>query len=58
MHKEQPMSDLAARSTYSPLLSTPFKVVCLFCLVGLLLAAVIMLITAPEQLTALLSHIE
>jgi hypothetical protein len=56
--KEQLMSDLAARSTYSPLLSTPFKIVCLFCLLGLLLATVIMLITAPEHLTWVLSHTE
>jgi len=28
------MSDLAARFVYSPLLSTAFKVVCLFCVLG------------------------
>jgi hypothetical protein len=53
------MSELAARSTtYSPLLSTPCKVVCLFCLLGLLFAAVIMPMIAPEHLTWVLSHIE
>ena len=56
--KETPMSDLAARFTYSPLLSTSFKIVCLFCLLGLLLAAVIVPIIAPEELTWVLSHIE
>jgi hypothetical protein len=52
------MSDLAARFIYSPLLSTPFKVVCLFCLLGLALSAVIIPMIAPEQLTWVLSHIE
>ena len=32
------MSDLASRFIYSPLLSTPFKVVCLFCVLGLVLS--------------------
>jgi hypothetical protein len=50
------MSNLPAR--YSLLLSTPFKALCLFCLLGLLLAAVIMLMIAPEYLTWLLSHIK
>ena len=52
------MSELAARFTYSPLLSTPFKIVCLFSLLGLLLAAVVMPMVAPEELTWVLSHIE
>jgi hypothetical protein len=56
--KEGPMSDLAARFVYSPLLSTPFKVVCLFCIFGLVLSAVIVPIIAPEHLTWVLSHIE
>ena len=56
--KEAPMSELAARLTYSPLLSTSFKIVCLFCLFGLLLTAVIMPMIAPEELTWVLSHIE
>jgi hypothetical protein len=36
--EEEPMSDLAARFAYSPLLSTAFKVVCLFCVLGLALS--------------------
>jgi hypothetical protein len=56
--KEAPMSELAARFTYAPLLSTTFKLVCLFSLVGLLLAAVVMPMVAPEELTWVLSHIE
>jgi hypothetical protein len=52
------MSDRAAPSSYSPLLSIPFKVVCLLSLLGLLLAAVIMLRVAPEHLIWALSHIE
>ena len=52
------MSELAARFTYAPLLSTTFKLVCLFSLVGLLLAAVVMPMVAPEELTWVLSHIE
>jgi hypothetical protein len=51
------MSDLAARSTYSPLLSTQFEIVCVFSLLGLLLAAVVMPTIAPEQLNWVLSHI-
>jgi hypothetical protein len=54
--EETSMSELPAR--YSPLLSSTFKAVCLFCLVGLPLAAVIMLMIAPEQLTWVLSHFE
>jgi hypothetical protein len=56
--EEGPMSDLAARFVYSPLLSTTFKVVCLFCVVGLALSVVIVPIIAPEYLTWVLSHIE
>jgi hypothetical protein len=56
--EEESMSDLAARFIYSPLLSTPFKVVCLFCLLGLLLSAVIVPMIAPEHLVWVLSHIE
>ena len=41
------MSDLAARFVYSPLLSTPFKVVCLFCVLGLVLSAAIVPMIAP-----------
>jgi hypothetical protein len=52
------MSDLAARFVYAPLLSTPFKVVCLFCVLGLALSAVIIPMIAPEHLTWVLSHIE
>jgi hypothetical protein len=60
MHEEGPMSDLVARShsTYSLLLSPQFKVVCLFCLLGLALAAVIIPMIAPENLSWVLSHIE
>jgi hypothetical protein len=56
--KEGPMSDLAARFVYSPLLSTPFKVVCLFCVLGLVLSAAIVPMIAPEYLAWVLSHIE
>ena len=52
------MSDLAARFVYAPLLSTSFKVVCLFGVLGLALSAVIIPMIAPEYLTWLLSHIE
>jgi hypothetical protein len=52
------MSDLAARFVYSPLLSTPFKIVCLFCVLGLMLTAAIVPMIAPEDLTWVLSHIE
>ena len=50
------MSDAARRSTHSLLLPTPL-VLCLFFLLGLLLAGVIMLIIAPEHLTWVLSLI-
>jgi hypothetical protein len=56
MREETPMSDAARRSTYSLLLPTPL-VLSLFCLLGLLLAGVIMLIIAPEYLTWVLSLI-
>jgi hypothetical protein len=56
--KEEPMSDLAARFVYSPLLSTAFKVVCLFCVLGLALSIAIVPMIAPEYLAWVLSHIE
>src|SRR5438093_5949395 len=49
--EEEPMSDLAARFVYAPLLSTSFKVVCLFGVLGLALSAVIIPMIAPEYLT-------
>jgi hypothetical protein len=52
------MTDLAVRFGYSPLLSTPFKVVCVFCVLGLALTVVIIPMIAPEDLTWVLSHIE
>jgi hypothetical protein len=54
------MSDLVARSsaTYSLIVSTSFKVVCLFGLLGLLLAAAIIPMVAPEQMAWVLAHIE
>jgi hypothetical protein len=58
MPRREPMSDLAARFVYSPLLSTPFKVVCLFCVLGLVLSAAIVPMIAPEHLAWVLSHIE
>jgi hypothetical protein len=57
--EEETMSDLAARFfVYSPLVSTGLKVVCLFCVLGLALSAVIVPLIAPEHLTWVLSHIE
>jgi hypothetical protein len=56
--EEEPMSDLAARFVYAPLLSTTFKVVCLFCVFGLALSAVIIPMIAPDYLIWVLSHIE
>jgi hypothetical protein len=56
--EEEPMSDLAARFVYSPLLSTAFKVVCLFCVLGLALSIAIVPMIAPEYLAWVLSHIE
>ena len=52
------MTDLAARFVYTPLVSTNLKVVCLFCVLGLALSAVIVPLIAPEHLTWVLSHIE
>ena len=54
------MSDLVARShpAYSLLISTHFKVVFLFCLLGLALAAALIPMLAPEDLNWVLSHIE
>jgi hypothetical protein len=46
-----------ARSTHSPLLTTPLGV-CLFCLLGLLIAGVIIMIIAPWHLTWVLSLME
>jgi hypothetical protein len=56
--EEEPMSDLAARFVYSPLVSTAFKVVCLFCVLGLALSVAIVPMIAPEYLAWVLSHIE
>ena len=60
MHQEEAMSDLVARShpAYSLLISTHFKVVFLFSLLGLALAAALIPILAPEDLSWVLSHIE
>jgi hypothetical protein len=54
------MTDLVARSrpAFSLLISNHFKVVCLFCLLGLALAAAFVSMIAPEDLTWVLSHIE
>jgi hypothetical protein len=54
------MSDLVARShpAHSLLVSTHFKVVCLFCLLGLALAAAFVPMVAPETLNWTLSHLE
>jgi hypothetical protein len=54
------MSDLVARSrpAHSLLVSSDFKVVCLFCLLGLALAAALVPMIAPETLNWTLSHIE
>jgi hypothetical protein len=56
MREETPMSEAAARSSHSLPLPTPL-VVCLFGLLGLLLAGLIVLIVAPEYLTWALSFI-
>ena len=57
--EEEAMADLVARSrpAYSLPLSTNFKVVCLFCLLGLSLAAALVPMIAPETLIWTLSHI-
>jgi hypothetical protein len=57
MREETPMSDVAGRSSHSSLLPTPL-VLCLFSMLGLLLAGVMMLIIAPEYLTWVMSLIE
>ena len=59
-HEEEPMADLVARSrpAYSLPISNHFKVVCLFCLLGLALAAALVPMIAPETLNWTLSHIE
>jgi hypothetical protein len=57
MREETPMPDVAGRSSHSSLLPTPL-VLCIFCMLGLLLAGVIMLIIAPEYLTWVVSLIE
>jgi hypothetical protein len=59
-HEEEAMSDLVARPhpAYSLLISSHFKVVCLFCLLGLALAAALIPMLAPEDLTWVLSHVE
>src|SRR5262249_32600617 len=56
--EEESMSDLAVRFVYSPLVSTGLKVLCLFCVLGLALSAVIVPLIASEHLTWVLSHIE
>ena len=56
MREETPMSDVAARSSHSLPLPTPL-VLCLFGLLGLLLAGLIVLIVAPQYLTWALSFI-
>jgi len=55
MREETPVPDVAARSAHS-LLPTPL-VLCLFGLLGLLLAGLIVLIIAPQYLTWALSLI-
>jgi hypothetical protein len=57
MREETPMSYVAARSTHSRLLPIPL-VVCLFSVLGLLLAGVIILMIAPGHVTWALSLIE
>ena len=54
------MSQVVARSRggYSISLSTAFKVVALFCLLGLTLSAAILPMIAPEQVAWILSHLE
>jgi hypothetical protein len=54
MREEPPMPDVAARSSHSLPLPTAL-VLCLFGLLGLLLAGLIVLIIAPEHLTWALS---
>jgi hypothetical protein len=54
------MSEFVLRSsaTNSLILSTSFKGLCVFCLLGLLLAAVIVPMVAPEHMAWVLAHIE
>jgi hypothetical protein len=54
------MSDLVVRSnaTYPLFLSTSFRVVCLVCLLGLAVSAVVLPTVAPEEISWVLSHIE
>jgi hypothetical protein len=54
------MADLVARSrpSYSLPISNHFKVVCLFCLLGLVLTAALVPMIAPETLNWTLAHIE
>jgi hypothetical protein len=57
--RKNPMDSVVrSHSIYSLLLPTHFKVVCLFCLLGLALAAAIIPMIAPENLNWVLSHIE
>jgi hypothetical protein len=56
MREDTSMPDVAARSTRSLPLSTPL-VLCLFGLLGLLLAGLVVLIVAPQHLTWALSLI-
>jgi len=60
MSLEKPMSDLVIRASaaYWPSLSTSFKVVWLFSLLGLALTAATLPAIAPEELAWVLSHIE
>jgi hypothetical protein len=54
------MSDLAVRSrkTYLLLPSASLTVVCLFCLLGLVIAAAIVPMIPPDDISWVLSHIE
>jgi hypothetical protein len=59
------MSDLAARptlprtsATFSEIISTPLAVVLLFCLLGLAISAALLPSFAPEEISAVLAHIE
>jgi hypothetical protein len=54
MREETPMRDVTARSAHSLPLPTPLGL-CLFALLGLLLAGLIVLIIAPQYLTWALS---
>jgi hypothetical protein len=60
------MSDLAAHpataarpsATYSEMFSTPLAIVLLFCLLGLAISAAILPSFAPDEISAVLSHLE